>query len=115
MRKKVGELGEQLSRKYLIDRGYRILVNNYRTKLGEIDIIAQKNDVVAFIEVKTRTSTVFGLPREAVNYRKQMTLHRLAQQYIQHKKLQDVNFRFDVMEVQWIEESYEINHIENAF
>lgn len=115
MGKKIGELGEQLSKKYLIDKGYNILASNYRTKLGEIDIVAQKNEVVAFIEVKTRKSTAFGLPRESVNYRKQLTLHRLAQQYILHKKIRDCSFRFDVIEVLWIQDSYQINHIENAF
>ena len=115
MSKKVGDYGELLSRKYLIDKGYNILTTNYRTKLGEIDIVAQKNDVVSFVEVKTRKSVPFGLPREAVNYRKQMTLYKLAEQYIQHKKLEDVVFRFDVMEVQWLQDSFHINHIENAF
>lgn len=115
MRKRVGQYGELLSRKYLINQGYSILASNYRTKLGEIDIIAQKKDVVAFIEVKTRKSLTYGLPREAVTPHKQMTIHRLAQQYIQYKKLEGVTFRFDVIEVQFIEDAMHINHIENAF
>lgn len=115
MSKKVGEYGELLSRKYLIDKGYNILTTNYRTKLGEIDIVAQKKDVVSFVEVKTRKSVTFGLPREAVNYRKQMTLYKLAEQYIQYNKIKDTDFRFDVIEVRWEKDSYSINHIENAF
>ncbi|AOY77332.1 YraN family protein [Clostridium formicaceticum] len=117
MKKKTGHYGEQLSRKYFINKGYLILNSNYRTRLGEIDIIAQKDDTIIFVEVKTRKTMTFGLAREAVNYKKQVTLIKLAEQYIQYKKLKNMNFRFDVMEVQWNENKnqYEINHIENAF
>ncbi len=115
MGKKTGEYGEILSRKYLTDKDYNILANNYRTKIGEIDIIAQNKNLIVFIEVKTRRSTTFGLPREAVNYRKQRTLYKLAEQYIQYNKIKDTDFRFDVIEVRWEKDSYSINHIENAF
>ncbi|AKL95495.1 putative protein UPF0102 [Clostridium aceticum] len=117
MRKKTGRYGEQLSKKYLIDQGYFILDSNYRTKLGEVDLIVQRNDIVVFVEVKTRNTMTFGLPREAVHYKKQTTLIRLAEQYIQYKKIKNMGFRFDVIEVQWNNNKgqYEVNHIENAF
>lgn len=115
MKQKLGERGELLSKKYLIDRGYYLLSSNFRTKLGEIDIIAQLGNLIVFIEVKTRKTVAYGLPREAVNYRKQLTIKKVAQQYIQQKKIKDVDFRFDVIEVLLENNKYQINHIENAF
>lgn len=115
MNKKIGDYGEDLSKKYLITKGYTILACNYKTKLGEIDIIGSKKETIIFIEVKTRRTNSFGLPREAVNYKKQMVLKKLAQQYIQYKSLKNMNFRFDVIEVIIKNEKYDINHIENAF
>lgn len=115
MKKQLGAYGELLSRKYLINKGYLLLKNNFKNRFGEIDIIAQQNNVMVFIEVKTRKNTIYGLPREAVNYRKQLKIKKVAQQYIQQQKIRDMNFRFDVIEVLWIKDKYEINHIENAF
>ncbi len=115
MVKKIGDYGENISEDYLIRKGYNILERNYRTKIGEIDIIAQIDNTMAFIEVKTRRSTSYGLPREAVNYRKQRTLYKLAQQYIQYRRINDMDFRFDVIEVLMRKDKFEINHIEDAF
>jgi len=115
LKKQLGAYGELLSRKYLINKGYLLLKNNFKNRFGEIDIIAQQNNVMVFIEVKTRKNTIYGLPREAVNYRKQLKIKKVAQQYIQQQKIRDMNFRFDVIEVLWIKDKYEINHIENAF
>ncbi|SDK44754.1 YraN family protein [Natronincola ferrireducens] len=115
MGKNLGAYGEGIGKKYLLEKGYVILHSNYRTKLGELDIIAQKDNIIAFVEVKTRRNSSFGLPREAVDYRKQLTLTKIAQLYIQQKKPGNVDFRFDVIEVRWIDDKYEINHIENAF
>ncbi|SES67074.1 putative endonuclease [Natronincola peptidivorans] len=115
MNKKTGNYGEALSKKYLIDKGYFIIATNYRTKVGEIDIIAQKDDIVVFIEVKTRKNSTFGLPRESVNFKKQSTIYIIAQQYIQQKKLKNMSFRFDVIEVLLMRDQIQINHIENAF
>ncbi len=113
----MGRLGEQLAAKYLIDNGYLILDQNYRTKLGELDIIANKDHVIIFIEVKTRTSNTFGTPSESVNYKKQKTIQKLSQQYILHKKLNHEFwiYRYDVIEVRIINKKYKIDHITNAF
>lgn len=115
MKKQLGAYGEVLSRKHLINKGYLLLKNNFKNRFGEIDIIAQQNNVMVFIEVKTRNNIIYGLPREAVNYGKQLKIKKVAQQYIQQQKIRDMNFRFDVIEVLWIKDKYEINHIENAF
>ena len=116
MKKQLGALGEAHSCEYLINQGYEILERNYRTKFGEMDIVARKGDTVVFVEVKTRRSTGFGLPREAVNTRKQMNYYRLGEYYIQaHRQLKDVNYRFDVMEVYKVGEGFRVEHIVNAF
>lgn len=115
MNKKVGNYGEGVSRKYLINKGYSILKCNYRTKFGEIDIIARNENCVVFVEVKTRSSSVFGMPREAVTHRKQQILYKLAQHYLVYNDLGDKDVRFDVIEVRKYRSGYEIEHIENAF
>jgi len=113
----LGSIGEQLASNYIKGNGYYILDCNYRTKLGELDIIAKKDNIIVFIEVKTRTSNIYGEPSEAVNYNKQKKIHRLSQQYILHRRLdQDCwIYRFDVIEVKIRDKKYKINHIQNAF
>lgn len=119
MNRYIGSIGEELAANHIKKKGYSVLDRNYRTKLGEIDIVARKQNIVVFIEVKTRTSDIFGRPSEAVNYKKQKTIKRLSQQYILHKKLDRncLNYRFDIIEVEikLTEKKYRINHIENAF
>lgn len=117
MGRRIGLVGEELAANYIKNKGYNVLDRNYRTKLGELDIIARKQDIVIFIEVKTRTSGAYGMPSEAVNYKKQQTIRKLSQQYILYKKLDKgrFNYRFDVIEVKLIEKRYKIVHIENAF
>jgi putative endonuclease len=94
-----GNFGEQAALNYLIRNGYIILDRNFRTKYGEIDIIAKDNSYIAFIEVKTRRNFIHGLPCESVNKNKQQRIARMALLYILKKKLQDCNFRFDVIEI----------------
>lgn len=114
---RTGLIGEELAANYIKNKGYSILDRNYRTRLGELDIIAKKQNVIVFIEVKTRTSNAYGMPLEAVNYKKQQTIQKLSQQYILYKKLDKscFNYRFDVIEVKLVGKRYKIAHIENAF
>lgn len=117
MNRRIGSIGEKLAANYIKKKGYNILDCNYRTKLGELDIVAKKQDIIVFIEVKTRTSSVYGMPSEAVNYKKQQTIQKLSQQYILYQKLNKncFSYRFDVIEVKLIGKKYKIDHIENAF
>lgn len=93
-----GHAGERLAALRLILTGYRILARRYRTKLGEIDLIARRGDVVAFIEVKRRAELVTGL--EAVTPQAQQRIRRAAQLYLQrHPALAERALRFDVMVV----------------
>ncbi len=115
--KNVGDMGERESVKFLKKKGYRILETNFKTKFGEIDIIARKDDYICFVEVKTRSSDNFGEPREAVNFYKQQKISSVANYYIMNQK-DDVMCRFDVIEVKYEKETEkitEINHIEDAF
>ncbi len=105
-----GSEGEQIACDYLTRRGWRILDRNVRIAHGEIDIIAQKRGVIAFIEVKRRTTDRFGAPADAVNDAKQRRIIGAAALYMQQHNLENARVRFDVIEV-----TDRINHIEDAF
>lgn len=111
----LGNKGEKLACRYLKRKGYNILQCNYRCKIGEIDIIAQKNEYLIFIEVKTRSSREFGEPFEAVTIYKQERLRRLAESYIVNNQDDKLNYRFDVISILFEDKKPAIEHIENAF
>jgi len=115
--KSLGAYGESLARQYLKDQGYRILEENFRNKLGEIDLIAQDGKIVCFIEVKTRQSVDQGQPFEAVNPWKIRKLSQLATYYLKQKfHTLEILSRFDVISIlQDKAGSHKIQHIKNAF
>ena len=96
-----GNLGESIAKKYLEDKGYKILEQNYRNKYGEIDLIAKEknNDSLVFIEVKTRIGEQFGIPEDAINFKKKAKLIKNAQAYISwNKKAKNFNsYRIDAI------------------
>ena len=96
---------------FLIYKGLSVLARNYHCRYGEIDIIARKRKIIAFIEVKRRSSLNYGWPAEAVNTEKQKRIAQVAALYIQEQGLEDSNLRFDIIEIL----SGEIRHIEGAF
>ncbi|QCX32257.1 YraN family protein [Caloramator sp. E03] len=98
-KKLTGKLGEDIAVKYLKQNGYIILQKNYRTKYGEIDIIAKDDKYLVFIEVKARRSQNFGYPREAVDIYKQTRIKNIASLYLASKKITNSKVRFDVVEV----------------
>lgn len=108
-----GVLGEKIARKYLESKGIKLISLNYRNRFGEIDIIGRLNRQIIFVEVKSRTSDRFGLPCEAVDFRKVNKIKNLARHYILTNKLIGFDVRFDVVEVYFSEKK--INHIEDAF
>lgn len=112
-KRKIGDLGEEMVANFLIANGYEILGRNYLKPYGEIDIIAIKNDIVCFVEVKARKNIKYGYPREAVNYHKQQRIAKASQTYLIENNLTDYIMRFDVAEV--FTESRKINYIKNAF
>ncbi|WMJ84097.1 YraN family protein [Oscillospiraceae bacterium LTW-04] len=113
-----GALGEQFAAEYLKKQGYRILQTNFNTRFGEIDIIAQKGDILAFVEVKTRAASMLATPAEAVTPAKQKKLIKATLQYLQTHP-NDLQPRFDVISI--ITESksgfavMDIMHLTDAF
>ena len=108
-----GNSGEKTAEKFLKKKGYEILERNYKTLLGEIDLIVVDKDTLVFVEVKSRTGTAYGQPCEAVTYFKRGNINRVAAQYLARHNYRDVPCRFDVIEVYLTEGRVE--HIENAF
>ena len=111
IRHETGKMGEDLSTKYLENLGYKIIQRNFVAKQGEIDIIARDKQELVFIEVKTRTNTLYGNPVEAVNEPKKKHLISTAKYYLYLKHLENEFVRFDIIEVYLSEKSYRINHI----
>jgi len=106
-----GNAGEQAACDYLSGKGWKIIDRNVRMGRNEIDIIAEKKKTIAFIEVKRRSSTVYGQPAEAVNAEKQRRIVQAAALYMESHCLENAKLRFDVIEVL----PGEIRHIEAAF
>ncbi len=82
-RKEIGRAGEDLAELLLLQRGYRIIRRNFSCRLGEIDIIAERDGLLSFVEVKTRFSQAYGAGREAVNRQKQRHMRAAAQVFLQ--------------------------------
>ena len=107
----MGRIGEDAAAKLLEQQGYRIRARNYRCRMGEIDIIAEKKEDLVFIEVKTRRSFHYGRPGEAVTQEKKKRIIRAAECYLKESERQGDparRIRFDVIEVM-------IRHTGNAF
>lgn len=114
--KTLGKLGEDCAAKFLEAAGYTIVARNFRIRSAEIDIIAQLDGVLVFVEVKARSDILHGLPSEAVTFRKQKKIIEAAGVFLQDEKFCDCLCRFDVVEIFFRDKHVEkINHIENAF
>ena len=111
----IGKKGEDLAEKYLQNKGYTIIERNYRSKLGEIDIIAMDENTTVFVEVKTRKSNKYGQPKESVNRSKQKKLSINALLYLKQKKALNKKARFDVISINNHNKSPKIELIQNAF
>ncbi len=110
----LGKKGEQLAINILVKKGYTILDKNWRYQKAEIDIIAQKKDTLAVVEVKTRSSIDFGNPQDFVNPKKIKLLVSAIDEYIISKDL-DVNVRFDIIAIVREGNNFTIEHLEDAF
>src|SRR5881396_2554209 len=95
----LGKLGEDLACEELQRRGYRIVDRRFRTRCGELDIIARDGGVLVFVEVRARSSGSFGTPFDSVTWQKQHRLSRMAAAYLFQKRLPDIACRFDVVGV----------------
>ena len=95
----IARIGETLAAEHLKAQGYQILTQNYRYKRGEIDLIAQQEKRIVFVEVKTRRNIKYGLPQHAVTTQKQRQISKIALAYLQSKNLLDTPCRFDVIAI----------------
>lgn len=111
----LGKRGEALAADFLKNNGYRILFKNYRSKLGEIDIIAKDKDVLCFVEVKTRCSDDYGIPQEAISESKKKQISRLAVSFLKGNSLLGSKARFDVISIIYSRAKPKFDLIKNAF
>lgn len=107
----LGREGENAAVDYLKQEGYKILERNFFCRQGEIDAIALDGNYIVFIEIKSRTSTEYGLPSEAVTKRKLEHMIKTIKYYLYIRNLENENIRIDVIEVYVKEGKYKINHI----
>jgi len=110
----LGKKGEQLAVDFLIKKGYNIIERNYRFDKAEVDIIAQQNDILAIIEVKTRSTTDFGNPQDFVKPKQIQRLVKAVDAYVIENNL-DVEVRFDIIAIVKEKNNFNIEHLENAF
>ncbi len=110
----LGKKGEQLAVDFLLKNGYGIIDRNYRFDKAEVDIIARKADVLAIVEVKTRSTTDFGDPQDFVKPKQIQRLVKAVDEYVTVNDL-DVEVRFDIIAIVKEGEGFNIEHLENAF
>ena len=112
---KFGRSGEDLAARSLIKKGYRIICRNYRTRFGEIDIVAQDSDTIVFIEVKSRRTSTFGHPKYAVTADKQERISKAALYYLKMTDQRHLRARFDVVTISERNQKTDVEIIKNAF
>lgn len=117
-RKKLGIFAEGVAAHYLLKKGYKILARNYKFNFGEIDIVAQKDDVIIFCEVKALGAKYSGFdPEMRVDFKKKNKLLKLATAFLQSKRLQEKKSQIDIISVIFDRENKKahIKHFKNAF
>lgn len=110
-----GELGERIAARYLEKLGWRIVARRFRSGRRDIDLIAQRDDLIAFVEVKARSGDGFGDPVEAVDHRKRRELTKSAQSWIDRHGRSGESYRFDVMGILLKGRTVFVRHVPGAF
>lgn len=110
----LGKLGEELAVEFLEKNGYTILETNWTFQKAEVDIIAQKDGILAVVEVKTRSSIDFGLPQDFVKPKKIQLLVKAINEYVLSNDL-DVDVRFDIIALNKDGKGFKMEHLEDAF
>ena len=111
----LGQRGEAAAARYYQKQGYRLLDHNFRTRMGELDLVLLKDQQLVIAEVKTRTSFYGGLPCEAVGPAKQKRLLLAAGSYLQQSPYRELPVRFDVVEVIPVSGGWQVHCIPDAF
>lgn len=109
-----GKIGEEKAYQYLLKKGYKIRARNFQYKKAELDLVAEKNNKLIVVEVKTRSSEFFENPKEAVTLRKQKQIILGANAYIEEFDIH-MECQFDVVSVVIVDGKVDIEHIEDAF
>ena len=111
-----GSVGEAIATNYLRHHGFEVVAKNFANKMGEIDIIALRENTFHFVEVKYRQNENFGRGLESVNYAKQKTIHRVAMAFLQSKGLWgEVDLSFDVIDILGTPTNHTIEYLEACF
>lgn len=110
----LGRHGEARARAHLVERGWTIAAQNYRFGRREVDIVARRGDLVAFVEVKTRAGGGYGAPEEAVTRLKRREIEIVAREYLHRHGMRDVDVRFDVISVT-VGRTERLEHLEDAW
>ncbi|MEI8130802.1 MAG: YraN family protein [Leptolinea sp.] len=114
----LGKWGENIAADYLIRKGYEILFRNWRSPYGELDLIANKGEVISFVEVKTRRGIALGWPEESITPTKQEHLINTSQAFFdENEKYVDCQYQIDVIAIlveSQEQRSFQIRHYENA-
>ena len=110
----LGQFGEKIAANYLTKKGYQIIARNYHTREGEIDLVCQKDEVIVFVEVKTRTSRRFGWPEEAVTEEKLEKMAMTAEKYIEENRINS-EWQIDIISIiaNRTAKTARINHLKN--
>jgi putative endonuclease len=114
-RQRFGESAENAACRELARRGYAILARRFRTRMGEIDIVARDGETIVFVEVKARVGDRFGAPEEAVTAQKQWRMTRMAEAYLFEQRLGDVPCRFDVVSIEGSNDPLTVTVYQSAF
>jgi len=115
-RQELGRVGERLAESALDRAGLRVIARRFRTRQGEIDLIAQDGELLVFVEVKTRRGRGYGWPAEAVTARKRRRIARVAAEFLQRSRASSRPCRFDVVEIEWKHGGDpRVQHIVDAF
>ena len=110
----LGKFGEALAVQFLQKNGYKILETNWTFQKAEVDVIALKDNILAIIEVKTRSSIDFGLPQDFVNTKKIQLLVKAVNEYVISNDL-DVEVRFDIIAIHKEDKNFNLEHLKDAF
>jgi putative endonuclease len=114
-RQKLGALGEEAAADLLRKQGFRIVAQNHRCRLGEVDLVAENAELLVFVEVRTRRTAAFGGPEETVNFRKQRRVIAAARDWLAQRRGPAKAMRFDVVAVVDGPGGPSLTHFENAF
>ena len=115
LKQRFGKFGEDLAARHLKKQGYRLLCKNYRTRFGEIDIIAKDGDTIVFVEVKSRRTSSFGHPKYAITPEKQKRISKTALYYLKTTRQNHCRARFDVVTINSVNKKTDIEIVKNAF